>query len=111
MAIGQVTAGVQISTAAESVNTNGKRAKAINASKTPENEKSGTEAYTIGISNAKVPNLNANTTITNESEALDSAGQAKMKIVQNPNIAIGSLVFNNSRVANLMKGLAETAAT
>ncbi|WP_420264740.1 hypothetical protein [Candidatus Magnetominusculus dajiuhuensis] len=111
MAIGRVPAGVQITAAAEGLNTSGKTVKGKRGSKPPENEKADTGAYTVGISNAKAPNPNTTTTITNETEALDSAGQARMRIVQNPNMAIGSLVFNNSRVADLMKGLGGTAAT
>ncbi|MBF0456862.1 MAG: hypothetical protein HQK99_03095 [Nitrospirae bacterium] len=111
MTIGHSPAGRAVGAAA--VDINSKPAK--DAAKVPENEKAGekaaTEAYTIGISNAKMPGLNADTTIKNEADALNSAEMAKKKIIQNPNNAIGSLVFNNSRVANLMKGLAGTAAT
>ncbi|MBF0318729.1 MAG: hypothetical protein HQL01_02825 [Nitrospirae bacterium] len=110
MKIGQNPAGVPINAAVESLNANRKAAKGD--SKPSENakaEKAATDAYTLGISSAKRPDSNSLTTIKGENEALDFATQAKQKITQNPNNAIGALTFNNSRVANLIKGLAESA--
>ncbi|KWT79573.1 hypothetical protein [Candidatus Magnetominusculus xianensis] len=109
MTIGQTPAGVSLNPAAENSNTNVNTRPTKDTPAVSEPEKTDSEAYTLEITNTRpsATNTNATTTIKNENEALASALLTKNSILQNPANAAGTLAFNISRIASLMKGLTE----
>ncbi|MEO5361054.1 MAG: hypothetical protein H7843_11505 [Nitrospirota bacterium] len=109
MTIGQTPAGVSLNPAAENLNTNVNTRPTKDTSAVSEPEKIASEAYTLEITNTRPSATKTTTTIKNENEALASALLTKNSITQNPDNAAGTLSFNISRVASLMKGLTEPA--